>query len=52
MGQPYSRISENVLFSLLVAALIGWTTAPVATDLQPASAAGVCVAACAAGGRS
>ena len=38
MGQPYSRISENVLFTLLVAALIGWVAAPVAADLQPDSA--------------
>jgi hypothetical protein len=40
MGQPYSRISENVLFILLAAALIGWVAAPVAADLQPASAVG------------
>jgi hypothetical protein len=40
MGQPYSRISENVLFTLLLTALVGWVTAPVASDLLSASVAG------------
>jgi hypothetical protein len=44
MGQPYNRISENVLFALLLAALIGWFTAPVAADLQSASVARACFA--------
>jgi multisubunit Na+/H+ antiporter MnhG subunit len=39
MDQPYNRISENVLFTLLLAALVGWLTAPMASDLLSASAA-------------
>jgi multisubunit Na+/H+ antiporter MnhG subunit len=39
MDQPYNRISENVLFTLLLTALVGWLTAPVASDLLSASAA-------------
>ncbi len=38
MDQPYNRISENVLFTLLLTALVGWLTAPVASDLLSASA--------------
>ena len=41
MDQPYNRISENVLFALLLTALVGWLTVPVAPDLPSASAAGV-----------
>jgi hypothetical protein len=37
MDQPYNRISENVLFTLLLTALVGWLTAPVASDLLSAS---------------
>jgi hypothetical protein len=36
MNQPYSRISENVLFAALLAAVIGWTAVSVVTD-QPAA---------------
>ena len=39
MDQPYNRISENVLFTLLLAALGGWLTAPAASDLLSASPA-------------
>jgi hypothetical protein len=37
MDQPYNRISENVLFTLLLTALVGWLTAPAASDLLSAS---------------
>ncbi|MBV8209832.1 MAG: hypothetical protein JO133_07190 [Burkholderiaceae bacterium] len=33
MGQSYNRISENVLFALLLAALGGWFSATAAVDL-------------------
>ena len=39
MDQPYNRVSENVLFTLLLTALVGWLTAPVASDLLSTSAA-------------
>jgi hypothetical protein len=39
MEQPTSRISENVLFTLLLIALAGWLTAPVASGPLSASAA-------------
>ena len=39
MDQPYSRTSENVLFTLLLTALVGWLTAPLASDLLSASVA-------------
>jgi hypothetical protein len=52
MDQPYNRISENVLFALLLAAQIGWFTAPVAADLHSAEAAGACFAAAPGTGRS
>jgi hypothetical protein len=45
MHQPYSRISENLLFVLLIAAVAGWFTAPVALELHLASRAGTCLAA-------
>ena len=45
MDQPYNRISENVLFALLLAASVGWVTVPVAADLQSAPAAGASFAA-------
>lgn len=38
MDQPYNRISENVLFTLLLTAFVGWLTAPVASDLLSAKA--------------
>jgi multisubunit Na+/H+ antiporter MnhG subunit len=39
MDQPCNRISENVLFTLLMTALVGWLTAPVGSNLLSASAA-------------
>jgi hypothetical protein len=45
MNQPYNRISENVLFVVLMAAVAGWVTAPAAVELQLASAAQACIAA-------
>ena len=42
----HGRISENVLFTLLLAALAGCITAPVAADLQSSPLAGTCLAAC------
>ncbi len=39
MDLPYNRISENALFTLLLAALVGLLTAPVTSDLLSASAA-------------
>jgi len=47
MNQPYSRISENVLFAALVAAVIGWAAFSVAADQQAASSANASVAAAA-----
>jgi hypothetical protein len=37
MSKPYGRISENVLFAVLLAAVIGWTAAAIAA-YQPAAA--------------
>ena len=37
MNKPYGRISENVLFAVLLAAVIGWTAAPVVADPLGAS---------------
>ena len=39
MDQSYHRISENVLFTLLLTALVGSLTAPVGSNLLSASAA-------------
>jgi|GEM_PF-4487526 len=39
MYQPCNRISENVLFTLLLTTLVGWLTVPTASDLLSASAA-------------
>jgi hypothetical protein len=44
MDQPYNRISENVLFALLLTALVAWLTVPMASDLPSASAARACLA--------
>jgi hypothetical protein len=52
MDQPYNRISENVLFTLLLTTLVGWLTAPVASNLLSASAAEPRHAAVAGGHRS
>ena len=47
MNQPYNRISENILFTTLLAAVIGWVAVSVATDYQtaPVPAASVVAAA-------
>jgi hypothetical protein len=50
MNSYFSRISENVLFSLLIAAVVGWTVVSMATEAaSPAASAGSCVAGTAAG---
>jgi hypothetical protein len=38
MDQPFNRISDNVLFTLLLVALVGCLAAPVATNLLSDSA--------------
>ena len=45
MNKPYSRISENVLFAALLAAVIGWTAVSVAADQPAASACAACTGA-------
>jgi hypothetical protein len=41
MNKPYGRIAENVLFAVLLAAVIGWTAVPVsAGPLSASSGAG------------
>jgi len=37
MNQSLSRVSENVLFAALLAAVIGWTAVSVAADQPTAS---------------
>jgi hypothetical protein len=37
MNKPTSRISENVLFAALIAAVIGWAAVSVATERPAAS---------------
>jgi hypothetical protein len=45
MISAFGRTSENVLFSLLIVALFGWTAASVAADASvPAKSAQQCVA--------
>jgi hypothetical protein len=44
MNVPYTRISENVLFAALLAAVIGWTAVSLAADQPPASTSQECVA--------
>jgi len=45
MNKPYNRISENVLFAALLAAVIGWTAISVVADRPAASTSQVSVAA-------
>jgi hypothetical protein len=45
MNKPYSRISENVLFAALLAAVIGWTAVSVAADQPAASTSAGCTVA-------
>ena len=44
MHEPLSRISENLLFTVLLAALAGWIGTPVTTSLPLASYANACFA--------
>ena len=37
-----SRISENVLFAMLIAAVLGWTAVSVAADRTASDASGAC----------
>ena len=37
MNKAYGRISENVLFAVLLAAVIGWTAVPVVANPLAAS---------------
>lgn len=37
MNKPYGRVSENVLFAVLLAAVIGWTATPVVANPLAAS---------------
>jgi hypothetical protein len=37
MNKSYGRISENVLFAVLLAAVIGWAATPVVADPLAAS---------------
>jgi hypothetical protein len=39
MNSAFSRISENVLFSLLLAAVVGWTAVSVTADAYAPAAA-------------
>jgi hypothetical protein len=46
MNKPASRFTENALFSLLIAALIGWSAVTVAADAgAPAAASAACAVA-------
>ncbi len=42
MRHTYSRISEDLLFAVLLTALAGWIGTPVTADLPLASHAGAC----------
>jgi hypothetical protein len=45
MNLHHNRIPENLLFVLLIASVAGWITAPMAADLQSATAASTCLVA-------
>jgi hypothetical protein len=45
MTSGFSRISENTLFSLLIAAVIGWTVVSVADAATPGASAVSCTVA-------
>jgi len=45
MNKPYGRISENVLFAALVAAVIGWAAVNVAAGPLSAPSAAASLAA-------
>jgi hypothetical protein len=43
MNSQFNRISENVLFSVLIAAVVGWSALTVAADAAaPAASAAPC----------
>ena len=53
MDSTFSRISENVLFSILIAAVVGWSAVAVAGVAAPSAAPVACsVAKVAAGIRN
>jgi hypothetical protein len=52
MKQPYSRISENALFTTLLAVVIGWMAVSVATKSQAAAAPAASVVAAAGASHS
>jgi hypothetical protein len=53
MGKnSYSRISENVLFTLLVATVIGWMALSVTSNPLPASAPATVMVAASGSGNS
>ncbi len=52
MNTAFSRISENVLFSLLLAAVVGWTVVSVADAAGPAASSVTCTVARIAAGIS
>jgi hypothetical protein len=45
MDNFFSRISENVLFAVLITAVVGWTAVSVAADRTAPVATGSCVVA-------
>ena len=44
MPRSFSRISENLLFAVLLTALAGWLGGPVTAELPPAFRASGCFA--------
>jgi hypothetical protein len=42
MNASFSRTSENVLFSLMIVAVLAWTAVSVASDPQPPQSSIVC----------
>jgi hypothetical protein len=43
MNNFFGRISENVLFAVLITAVVGWTAVSVASDRTAPAASGSCV---------
>jgi hypothetical protein len=52
MNKPTSRVSENLLFAALLAAVIGWAAASVATERPAAPTSATSFAATTAIGNS
>jgi hypothetical protein len=52
MTSAFSRISENMLFSVLLAAVVGWTVVSVADAATPAADSVACTVAKIAAGIS